>query len=317
MEREIVRYRNHDFKNMNVMINIYENGNNNSCFEVEKDGASYLLKFNGKRVPSKSNKVMCNPAMYEVVGERPFHLIGNGNRVHVISGIPKEDHEVPIIDTFTVDDKGNISCNNIDRYKEYYSIGGINEYNKLCHRIENKYGGDIARDVLKSFGIKKNIDNNTGYLCYSVYGYNKKFIFRIYISNEGKISIGEDDAYLNDYSVHMEEVDYFRFINMITMYVMDKNVTLDGRMICTLDNIYDGDNEDIISCVSNNNVIAYNYYSSLLGRNNMGIVDVLNNNRFAIIIKETEKFFLEDYELDFSPVMLAKAAVLSLQYPKK
>ena len=317
MEREIVRYHMQDPKNMNIMINIYENGNNDSCFRVEKDGTSYLLKFNGKLVPSKSNKVICNPAMYEVIGERPFHLIEDGNKVHVISGIPKENHEVPIIDTFTVDDKGNISCNNIGRYKEYYSIVGINEYSELCHRIENKYGGDIARDVLKSFGIKKNIDNNTGHLCYSVYGYNKEFIFRIYISNEGKVPIGDDDACLNDYSVHMEEVGYFRFINMITMYIMNGYVKLDGRMICALDDIYDSDNEDTISCISNNNVIVYNHYSSLLGRDNMSIVDVLKDNRFAIIIEETGKFFLEYHELDFSPVMLAKAAVLSLQYPKK
>lgn len=306
-----------DFKNMNIMINIYENSTNKSCLDFEKNGESYLLKFNDKRVPSKSNKVICNPAMYEVVGERPFHLISDGNRIRVISGIPRENHEVPIIDIFTVDDKGNITCDNIDKHKEYYSINGMNEYSKLCHKIENKYCGDIARDVLKSFGIKKNIDNNTGYLCYSVYGYNGKFVFRIYVNNDGKIYIGEDDMYINDYSIYMEEIDYFRFINMVTMYIMEKDTTLNGRMIDIFDNVYDGDFEDSITCVCNNNVIAYNHYSNILGRNNMKIVNVMDNNRFAIIIKDTEKFFLEDYELDFSPVMLAKAAVLSLQYPKK
>lgn len=316
--KDVIVYEMHNLSDMKVCISDNCATDKNLQISFSKSGNIYPIFVNGSAA-SIFGKDSVSLKCYEEIGVKPFHLVSCLSEVLVISGlVDKSDNSVKIICGYRKSGNGEYFM--VKYNSNRYIINQSSIYDGLCKHVMSRFEDDILKMVLKNFNItmSKSEDKVTRFFIYD----KDNNAFSVWIEEKDSIEIGYSEDVEVSYSVEpgndvqfyekraeMIPSDYIDFLNALSI-VLSKAGKV-GK--CTLLNARNGSrkskfirNGNVVSCVT-------------LDERNEGIdkcvmvqIDARSQHENVVVTDEMDKLF-KDYELDFTPEMVANAA-LKLMY---
>lgn len=315
--KDVIVYEMHNLSDMKVCISDNCATGKNLQISFDKLGNIYPIFVNGSAA-SIFGKDSVSLKCYEEIGSKPFHLVSCLSEVLVISGlVDKSDNSVRVICGYRKSGDGEyfmVKYNN-----NRYIINQSSIYDGLCKNVMSRFENDILKMVLESFNItmSKSEDGVTRFFIYD----KDNNAFSIWIEEKDSIEIGYSEDVEVSYSaepcsnelygkrIEMIPSDYIDFLNVLGI-VLSKAGKV-GK--CILLNACNGTKE--AKFVRNGNIVS----CVTLDERNEGIdkclmvqIDASKQHENVIVTEEMDKLF-KDYELDFTPEMVANAA-LKLMY---